>query len=497
MAKHAYQTTTNQSETDVASPSPEWKEMEVYRELPRDLRAGTIGLQRQSGKHLWQAPRERDKDFARRLKALQFEPFYWSSAELIGGQPFTQMIGFSDDTPPEIKEWNKDIDGTGRDLRSFARTACIGSVGYGIQFLWPKWDDEKQRPYLWLIPEDAVLDPYEEGQPVRVLMVEEERDPDKPWLRVSVEQVWIFYDGDPTAGAEERYARWEVYEHKERTNPKSEWKETPEEGLGGFFKPLDRMPLVPLFTGSNSPENNLPWMVLPPLHPLAVANRVWMNKRSDLDFGLWMANVPQKTISGISEDEVKKIDTVSYKGVWWSSNPQTKFAYLEHSGASFEVSRLDMNELERRMEVLGLMPNVSRADASQAVTATGEMRDMSRAITTSQAWALGWQDSFETALRMMALYRRFYDGFTLEFHTSFGPKERDLERLRIVQQDYVNGDLEPEFYYPEAKRLGGYTEAFNADAAAAAATKRRKANLAAFSALPAPRPAEDQPAAEA
>ena len=107
MAKQAYEATTNQSETDVATPSPEWEDMEVYRELPRDLRAGTIGIQHQVGKHLWQAPRERDKDIARGLKALQFEPFYWSSAELIGGQPFTQMIGFSDDTPPEIQKWNK------------------------------------------------------------------------------------------------------------------------------------------------------------------------------------------------------------------------------------------------------------------------------------------------------------------------------------------------------------------------------------------------------
>lgn len=465
--------------------------MELYRELPRDLRLGALGVKDLYDKLLWANEREKQVDFDRRVRALQWEPFYWSAAEHLGGQPFTKDINFSSDTPSEFEIWKKNIDGTGRDLRNVARTSCIASVGYGLNLLWPVFDEGLDRPVIRTIPANSVLDPYEEGHPVRVLMTDIVLDPDKPWRKIPIEQVWIFWDGEPTAAGDEKFARFEVFEHKDRANPESEWNKTPTEELGGFFAPLTKVPLVPLHTGSNPPER-LPWVIYPPLHDLAVLNRVWMNKVSDLDFGLHHANVPQRAASGINSEEIKKINTISYKGLWWTANPQGKFYFVEHTGASFEISRQDIQQLERRAEVMGHMPNVTRSDANSAMTATGELRDMSRAITTAQAWAFGWQDAWETALRMMAQIGSLDQKFTVELHTSFGPRERDLERARIIQQDFISGALEPQQYFEEMKRLAVYTETFDADQAALNAEAQRQAVRDALR-LPPPATAEQPP----
>jgi len=457
----------------VATPSAAWAAMERYRELPRDLRGGVLELQELREAHLWKHEKEADADYNWRVKALWLTPFYWSACDLLGGQPFTKAIGWSDDTPAVIGEWAKDIDGSGRDFRHVARSSCITSVGYGLNYLWPVWDPALGRPVIRILPGESVLDERESGAPIRVMMTELDRDEEKPWIKKEAEQVWIFYDGEPTSNSNEKYARWEVYEHEERYKADSPWNETPTADLGGYLDPLTKIPLVPLYTGNN-PEDGVPWECYPPMHDLAVLNRVWINKTSDLDFGLHMANVPQRIAVGVDEETVKKMTKVSYKGLWWTNNAQAKFSFLEHSGSSFDLSLREIENIARKAEIMGHKPNIDRGDAAAAVTATGELARMAESVTTSQAWTFGWQDSWETAWRIAAQIGSQPDRFTLGFHANFGPRERDLDRARIIQADYQNGELEPEVYFPEAKRLGVYTEEFDAEAAAAAARQRRK-----------------------
>lgn len=468
----------------------------MYRKLPRALRGGVMRLRAEKEEFVFRHPRETKSDYDLRLKRLQFQPFYWESAEFLGGQPFTKDIVFSADTPAELVDvWAKDIDGTGLDLRRLARSSCINSVGYGVGYLWSVYDKAKGRPYVKFIPPDLVLDPYEPGRPVRVRFFDTEEDKNNKWLRVEVEQMWVFYDGEATAGGDDRFARWEVYEHKERLNPESEWKSAPEDELGGNFEPLTEIPLTPIYTGNNSPQDQLPWVVIVPQYDLAASNLIWTQKKSDLDWGLYLANVPQRCVAGASADEVKQNTTVSPSAIWSTMSPQGKYYYLQHDGACFEIAQRDLGELERRMEVMGSMPNVSQADIyAVSKTATGEVREMKRSVTTAQAWAYGWQDSWETALRKCTRYARLNDSFTLEFNTEFGPQSFDrIAAAQIVQQDYINGDLAPELYYPIIKSLGVYPDTFDADQAAALAKASREATMQRISRIPPPQPQEQVP----
>ena len=469
--------------------------MEVYRRLPRDLRGGVLLFQEMGEEILWKAPEEMDGDYKRRLKALQFDPFYWSSAEHLGGQPFTRKITFSDDTPSVMADWIRDMDGSGRDLRSVARGSCINAVGYGLDHLLAIWSPADGRPYIWRIPAESVLDPKEDdGGPVRVQMTLYERDENKPWIRYEIEQIWALYDGEPTAGGPDRYARWKVYEHTKRRDPKSKWNSEPT--TVGTFAPHESIPMVPLYTGSHSPMEREPWVVMPPNHELAVSNLVWLNKRSDLDHGLHLANIPQRAVAGASLEEIKDMQA-GYGALLGTQSAQGRIYFVEHSGAAFQISFTDLGELERRLQVMGSMPNVTRASVEGRITATGELKDMGPAITRAQAWTFSWQDSLETALRMAARYARAYDAFSIELHTDFGPADKDLDRSRIIQQDYINGDLHPSLYYQEMKRLGVYGEGFDVEAAVALALKTREEAMRSFSAMPEPpRAPQNEPDAD-
>ena len=473
-----------ESET-VAEPSPEWHEMERYRHLPRVLRGGVLALQDAGRSYIWQAPRERDEDYGRRLAALQFDPFFWLGCEHLGGQPFSREISFSDDAPPElVSSWRFDIDGTGRDLRALSRSACINSTGYGLDFLWVVWSAGDQRPYILRIPAESVLDPYEPGAPVRVAFTDEVRDQDKPWIRRKIDQIWIFYDGEPTAGGDDRYSRYEIYERTDREDSESDWSESPVDG--GFFRPLTTIPLVPVPTSSNHDSDAAPWVSMPPHIDAAVSNLVWANKRSDLDAGINIANIPQMCGSGVTkgDKEILKGSSRGFMTILTTEKPDGKFYFCTHDGAAFELSFKDMSELERRMEVMMHSPNVTRANVSGAITATGELKDLERVVTVSQARALIWQDSIQHACRIATRYRRLNDSFTVELFTGFGPKERDLERAALVQRDYLEGDLPPIVYYTEMKRLGVYTEAFDAEGTAQLVESRRKETLSLTSAPP-------------
>jgi hypothetical protein len=487
----------------IETPSAEWAAMEEYRDLPRDLRGGLIRIQSLTKKHLWRAARERDHDYQRRLMALQFDPFYWSAMEHLGGQPFTRQVGLSDDVPAELRPdgaWADDIDGQGRDLRQVIRGTCIESAGLGLVYLLPMWSEVDERPYVHVLSAHDVLDPWEEGGAVRLRMTHPVRTPGRPWEKRNEGQIWVLYDGEPTASGDEQWARWEVFEREDPTNPKSPFRASPTEELSGPFRYQPWIPLYPLYTGNGGCQEALPWVAFPPLYEVAAANRVYMNKRSDLDFGLHVSNIPQRCAAGISEAEVAKIDKTSYKGMWWTKNHQGKFYYLEHSGAAFELSLRDLEGLERRIEVWGLQPMLSEHQGN--VTATGRMIDLSRATTTAQAWTLGWEDVWTQVCHALARYVRKPDRFELTFFTAFGPAPHDLERAKIIQQDYLQGDLEPEAYYPEMQKLGVYSESFDVQAAVAAAKKRRDQDMKRLATMPvpgggriSPKPpeAEDQP----
>lgn len=481
--RHGKTGQTKGTEPDVSTPSPEWFAMEPYRALPRDLAGGLLKFQKLRETRLWKAAREKRLDYERRVKALQFEPYYGASCELLGGQPFTREITFSEDTPPELLKWLDDIDLAARTARQVARSSCIDSVWYGHNVLWPRFDEERERPFVEVLPAASVLDPYVPGQPVRILRVDFERHPDRPWIKMPVEQIWIFYDGDILAQDDTKFARWDVYEREDRLNKESAWNKEPTDELGGLLRPLLTIPLFALYTGNLAPPGLVhdPWLTIPPLHPLAAANVVWINKRSDLDNGLHNGNIPQRVAKGITEDEVKKINKTSYTGIWWTEQVQGLFYFLEPSGGTFEISALDLADMERRMEVLGNMPNVTRADVrgrsgGGEKTAAGEEREARRATTVSQAMALGWQDTWQTVYRTMAEIMKLPAEFDVGFNTKFGPRERDIERWQSIQADHNAGYLSHLQYFELALTIGGYPETFKPKEAAAFATAKDASN---------------------
>jgi hypothetical protein len=408
------------------------------------------------------------------LRALQHHPFYLDAADLLGGQPFTKPITFSDDAPQELRDprgaWREDIDGSRRTLQQLARQSCINSTKSGFILLWPRFIPGGSRPFMETIPSEAVLDRYIPGNPVRIKFTSHEiLNAAKPWILTPIEQIWMFMD----AGIQDPdFATIVVFEHQDRADPKSDWNETPTPDLGAILKPLTEIPLYPLYTGHASPPElgelvHDPWVTMPPLYALAKMNQVYDSKRSDLDWGLHIGNIPQRAAKGITKEEMELINKVSYSGLWALENVNGLFYFVEPSGKTFALAAEDLSDMERRMGIIGNSPNVTRSDArGNVLTATGELREMAPAIMEGQSWAKNWQDTWETALRTLARIVRLPDTFKVKFDTNFGPKDQDLDRWRVVQTDRQRKEISARQYFDVSKELGGYPETFNAEDAA-------------------------------
>ncbi len=525
--------TGNQNQDKIAEPSAEYDTLEERRSLIRALREGQLGFVRARNKMLWQSPAEDNSRYNRRLMALDVDPYFWRAAMHLSSLPWQSPYEWDKTTHPDVIAWADESDGKvngrGMPLDKFGMDSCLESCAYGMAFIlvWPTQDGSVE----WIrIDPQNVLDPKRPGAPVRILSANQEQDPERPWEVRSSDEIWAIWQASDISDQENASSIVQVYERSTPFDNSTPFNDTPTEDRTVVLEGVKRMPLVPVPTGYFSIAEDLdPWAMLPPLWDLARQNLVYVNKKSEHDAALHSANIPQITLEGIDnplelaqktvnqqapgktpkEGDVYEDQTVpdiregagehgslaahvrATDGVWITSG---QYGLLEPSGNSFAATEDDLSRLERRMEVNGYSPMMSRE--TNRTTATGRLIDLKGATTTAQAFAVGWQEALNEALRVTAeMLRRPAEGVGVSLHTSFGPEDGNIEKLNALADAYKDGDLPVKEWVEGLVRFGVLPDNTDRDELIdrmeAARTDRESQMRDALN-MPAPRPSDPE-----
>lgn len=504
----ADQTGTPATPGSVATPSPQYKIMERDRTLPNLLLQGVDAIRDASRNPLGQAinypgpeaaaarntqshgfvvqhEAETAKGFGVRLELLRFYSFYWRACNNLGAMPFTKPISWSKETPQEVQDWENNIETTqamtgaaGRDLRSFARDSCSNVAGMGLGALFANLLDGADRPYIQFVPGSSILDVISRtsgtaSRPMRIKLKICGRAPGAPglvdargipWSSTQFDRLMVIYDGDPAAAGsgDDAFAGYEIYDQEEPGKPNSPWKTKPTEALTPM-RPQRAIPMVPLAAGYDGP-----WFSRPMLRQIAQAERVWINMRSDLDYILKTSCVPMWDWAGATEEDEQKHGVISPSNVWRSENPAAHLRPAEFAGTSMQVAASEIENLLREIEAGSMAPFLNRPTGNE--TATGKAIDSAQALVVAQACAISWADSFSQAIQFAAIYAKVPDkviqGIYVTFHHDFGISINDIQLATLITQAYIAGKVEPERWFIEMKRLGGFSDDLDPAAAA-------------------------------
>lgn len=393
---------------DVRTPSSAYMADAEKRALPLALVGGTAAMRKAGELFL---PREFAEDtlaYAVRLnRTVLFNAFAKTVVDMVG-RIFAKPVQVGEDVPDPIEELCENIDLTGRDLNTFAYEVARDAMASGVSFIMAEMPkalapgstvaDERAagiRPYLCHIKaEDLIgwktetIGGREVATQVRIMELVDEPDPASPFEDEKVEQVRVIEPG-----------MWTVY----RKNSEGKW------GIhDAGVNSAGEITLTPVYfkrTGFFQGE--------PPLSDLAELNLAHWQSSSDQRNILHVARVPILFGSGWDD---KDTITIGAGTLARATSPDSKLAYVEHSGAAIDSGRMDLKDLETQMQAMGLQLLINKP----AATATGEIRDDAKENSALFMMADALEDALEAALGHLAMFLNLPDGGSVNVNKEFG-----------------------------------------------------------------------------
>lgn len=369
-------------ELTVATPHPDVEAMAGLWPMPRTLYQGTAAMRAAGKMYLPKEAAESEAAYEARLKRTVLFNAFGKTVNDMAGRVFAKEVFFGEDVPEQIEEWAENIDLTGRHLNVFASDVFKDAMQVGLAHILvdsPIGNEattraEQGRPYfVHLRAEDVigwthvVTDDGLKLETLRFYETVEEAD----GIHVSrVAQIRVLL---PNA-----FQIW-------RQNEKKEWFLYAEGPRG-----IDDIPLATVYlarTGFMTAK--------PPLQDLADLNVTHWQSSSDQRNILHVARVPILFGAGFPEDVPLVIGSSSLTR---ASDPNSKLAYVEHSGAAIGSGENDLKSLEFQMQAMGLQ----LLDPQPGQSATGEVRDDIKENSRLAMWADALKDGLEQAFGFMA-----------------------------------------------------------------------------------------------
>jgi hypothetical protein len=424
---------------DVSTPCAEYLEMQEGRELPNTLMEGTAGMREAKRKYLPQEPAESDAAYGNRLKrSILFNKFE-DTVSTLAGLVFAKPVALHD-APPEVEEWAKNIDLTGRDLNTFSRDVLRQSgLVDGIGFLlvdYPRRPDgvstlaqERSaglRPYLVHVEaenligwQSAKIGGVEVLTQIRIKECVEV--PDGPFDTKEIDQVRVLAPGSVTLYQNPDNKGWVIVDQWETT--------------------LDFIPLVTFYGKRDEfmegccPLENLAWLNL--AHWQIASDRRNINH---------VVCVPILFGSGF-DDENTKLEIGSSRMVKGPTG--STLAYVEHTGKGIESAERELLQIEKQMERF----SGEMVSAGVAKTATESGIDENNAHSKLQVIALGLQAALDQALGFMCKWVGvdLGKGHT-EVNTDFDESDLAPQTLLALNDARSKGLISQEVYSYNLKR---------------------------------------------
>lgn len=428
--------------------------MKEQWELIDALLGSTLRIRRDAVK--WLPKEERESNIAYRVR-LERSILYGALRDTIRrlrSKPFSKPVKLEGSKPEQIESFIEDSDGAGTDLTQFAGAMFDDAVAHGLTHClvdFPRVAEKPDETRDEIATRVRSMRERELGIRARFVHVKacdlvywaSERDSSGRLVlsEIRIKECASEDDGSGTQ-VEREHVRvltprdWTLYVKRE-----SKWVVS-DSGTHTF----GRIPLVTVYfqrTGFMCAE--------PPLCELAWLNLAHYQSDSDQRNILRFARFGILFMKGVTAEEKKTEITIGPSKLIRSSSPDADLKVVEHSGKSIEAGRLDLQDLEARMEMLGLQPLMSRTGDA---TATGQAIDESKTQCDVQAWVRSLERGLTQAFGMAAEWMAVAlpADFKVDIFSEFGLAMRAAEDIRNLIAARQGGLISHETFLLEVRR---------------------------------------------
>lgn len=320
-------------------------------DLITDLLGDTVAMLAAGTKWLPKHPKEMEEDYKIRLNASVLYNGFRRTIDDAIGRIFERQVLVNEDIDPEVQEWMKNVDLTGRDINVFAQSVARDALAYGYTHIladYPRRDgvitefDRKQvglRPFLSHRPALSVFNwQTKDVNGIEVLSRVSLRETavvqDGEWGEKKSNRVRV-YDLVPNATGGGDRVTFRLFEERD-----GEW---PIINHGTLS--VDRIPLVTIYAKHGG------FMVAdPPLNTLARLNLLHWKSYSDYQYYCHKTQVPTLGFFGFNpDDEILVGPNTAIK----ANSSDARIEYIETTGKGAEVGAGNLESLEARMRAMG------------------------------------------------------------------------------------------------------------------------------------------------
>ena len=446
----------------VDATSVVYDEMLSKWELINDLLGGTAVMRARGEKWLPKETREQDAQYRNRVQRSFLFNGLRDTIEKLVAKPFSREVNVVGDDDEHIADLREKVDRQGTNLTTFASSAFTSAVKYGLVHILVDFPpttatvDGAQAP--------SVAD--EREQDLRPFFVQVDAPRLLSWVtslvngkrrleRVRIRETRVEATGDAGDEAIE-YIRevsrtdWTLwrFEKDENTFIKHS------SGLHTFGE----VPLVTVYIDQRKGY----FSADPPLEDLAWLNIAHWQSSSDQRNILRFARVGILFGKGFEEEEVQTL-TIGPNTFLKSTNPEADLKYVEHQGTAINAGKQDIDDLEAKMELLGLQPMIATRSGTQ--TATGKAIDEGRTESAIQAWIRRVENGLVQCYEYAAQWvnKELPDDFSVDVYNDFGVTIRGTSDQTILKDLRAQGDITQETLLREMKRRGTLSEALDVE----------------------------------
>lgn len=459
---------TSPTAIDIDTPrfrSSLYWEMAPFWKICRDLFSGTKAVRANAEVYIPQNGSETAKDYVGRIQRTECFPGFQHSIKGLTGIVTREDPELQEDVPLRIVEEAEDIDGQGTHFAVFAKRYFMDGLITGHAGI--------------LIDVPAV----EEANVGKLTLKEEtERGLRAYWILIHAENIYsarfrtingvitltqiVFHEStEESAGEFATYtlSRYRVFKC-DPDNDLVTWElwEDDIEGLASdppkkiSFGPVTnqtRIPFVVFYAG----QRIGPLHTEPTLLDLAYSNIAHIQVLSDRRHSLHIASVPILVFVGrplsaqMDEDGESKTQEVgSNVGLDVPIGGDVK--YVEHTGSALSATREELQDIERRMSVLGL--SLLQQMVRPAESAEAKRIDKSEKDAVVKSPARSWVDSMEMALQFMANYYREESGGSIFVNDDYEDVVLDSTMIKVYSDLVAADQLDLETMYTILKNRG-------------------------------------------
>jgi len=156
---------------------------------------------------------------------------------------------------------------------------------------------------------------------------------------------------------------------------------------------------------------------------------------------------------GFSEDQIKRGITIGPARFIGTEDDKGDLKFVEIQGTAIQAGRDDLQDLQYKMEAMGVQPLISR---TRDTTATGKRIDESRTSTDVQAWVEAENNALEECYQLAAEWTKtkLPDDFSVEVFADFGINSEDVHVLTFLLGAVEKRKISHLTFLRECKRRG-------------------------------------------